>query len=198
MIYKRITSILIIAIIAFSFSSCKSEEQSGNTGSITDNGDYITVDISPADPDDVASAAADFKPNKNYNYEKSDTTIAGDEVKADGYILSAKNDKDKEIATVYFEQSDLNSLEIDVMTKDASDSDLDAATKMVRQLILAAFENFPIDELDGQLPLSTAKIKALISNNTQEDNIIYGSNNEISVGYEFEPKSGILFFRIEI
>ena len=193
--FKRLLSILFIIVLSLTLCSCKNN---GNTGSVSKDGDFIQVDITPADPDSVASAAADYKPSKNYNYEKSDTTIADDEVKADGYILSNKEDEEKPIATVYFEQSDANTLEIDVLAKGTSDSDLDESIKLVKELILATFENFPFDELDEEIPFTTEKIKALVKNNQSESIIIYGETSDLSVGYEYDPHSGMLFFRIEM
>lgn len=198
MLLKRILCVLFAVIFTLTLCSCKSAKDDTPTGSITDNGDTIQVDIIPADPKDVASAAADYKPDDGYKYEKSDTTIADDDYKADGYILSAKDDKNKSVACVYYEQSDVNSMEIDVMTKDATDADLEAAIKMVRSLILSTFENFPLDSLNGNLPLTVVEIRRLIVNNAQVEDIIYGRDSDVSISYYFEPKGGALIYRIEI
>lgn len=198
----RIISLLLAIICIFAFAGCKSS--SVGTGKLIQNEDLIQYDITPKDPDNVVSAADDHKTNDGYNYEKADDADlipTDEETKADGYTLTVKDEeteKSKNIASVYIEQGDLNILEIDIMTTDASDADLEAAVKLVRELISSSFDNFPLTELEETLPLSVAKIKALISNNVDESNTVYGRDTSTFVGYEYYADNGILIIRAEL
>lgn len=198
----RLFAVLLAFPLIFSFTACKANKDDVGTGSRIDNGDIVQYDITPTKPEDVASAAADHKPESGYDFQKSEEVIVPVEenVVADGYILTTKDEKTdetKSIASVYHEQGDINCLEIDIMTEGASNEDLEAAAKLVRELIESSFNNFPTEELDGQLPLSVIKIKELIVNNVQTGETVYGQDTAISISYEYYPEGGTLIYRIE-
>ena len=199
---KRLCSVILAIILVFALSACKANKDDIGTGSQIDNGDIIQYDITPTKPEAVASAAADHKPESGYDFQKSDEVIVPVEenVVAEGYTLTTKDEKTdetKSIASVYHEQGDINCLEIDIMTEGASNEDLEAAAKLVRELIESSFNNFPTEELDGQLPLSVIKIKELIVNNVQTGETVYGQDTAISISYEYYPEGGTLIYRIE-
>ena len=201
---KSIRIISLFLAISCIFVSAGCNSSSVGTGELLQNEDVIQYDITPKDPENVVSAADDHKADDGYNYEKADNTdfVPTDEgTIANGYTLTVKDEKtnkDKDLASVYIEQSDMNVLEIDIMTNDATDSDLEAAVKLIRELVNSSFDNFPMTELEATFPLSVAKIKALISNNTAESNIVYGRDISTYISYDFYPDSGILIIRAEI
>lgn len=198
----RFLSLMLATIMIFCFASCKStDKDTSGTGSRIDNGDYIQYDINPNKPEKVASAAADHKPESGYEYKKEENIILpNDDAQADGFLLTTtdkETNETKDIVSVYHEQGEYNILELDVMVENATDADIDAAVKLVRELMVSYFENFPINEIEKHLPLSTQKIKALIYNNEQVSETIYGANTETSISYDYYPKGCILIFRIE-
>jgi len=204
----KIFCTFLALILVFSLTACNNSSSSDNsssktgTGSKIDNDDLIQYDIVPDKPEKVVSAANDYKPESGYEYKKENNIINTDEnVTAEGFTLTTtdeKTEKPKDIVYVYYEQGDINALEIDVLTKDATDADLDAAVKLIKELISSCFTNFPIDTIKNDLPLSTASLKALRSNNASVSEIVYGADtNNVSISYEYFPRSSTLIFRIE-
>ena len=198
----KIISLILSIIMLLSFVACKSTKSgTDKTSSENQNPEIIQYDITPNKPEVVVSAAADHKPDKGYEYNKEENVLPTDEnTVADGFLLTTTDEESKEtknIVSVYHEQGDINVMELDVLTKDATDADIDAAVKLIRELMETSFEKFPMSDVEKHLPLSTAKIKTLISNNAQVSETVYGDDTAISITYDYFPTSGSLIFRIE-
>ena len=195
-------SLILSLIMIFSFAACSTNKDTSSTSSKIDNDDLIQYDITPNKPDKVASAAADHKPESGYDYKKENNVIAPDEnTQAYGFSLTTTDEKSNEtknLVYVYHEQGELNVLEIDVLVKDATDADIDAAVKLLRELISSSFENFPMNDVEKYLPLSTAKIKELRFNNEPVSETVYGTDSNISISFDYYPNGCTLFFRIEL
>ncbi len=197
-IMKKFALIALMLCAVLLLCSCNSvKDDTANTSSLTTEDGSPDFNIKPSDDDKIVSDTEDYKPSDNVNYEKVDVTIAPEDVEANGFDLSDKK-TNMSIATVYIERGENGYISIDINTKNASDENLNSAIDMTRSIISSVYKNFPFDEFDGQIPLSLKTLKDLISGNTRSDNIIYGSDFDSSISYEFFPDTGVIIYNIEL
>ena len=191
---KKFSLILIVSVLAvLMLSSCSGKNKdtsASDSGSIYSDASY--ADIKPQDSDKIMSDISNYTPESGYNFKTSESTVS----EGDTYYELTDETSSKELGCVYITSGSSNTVEIDIYTKECTDSDLAAGLDMAYNAIQSIFSDYTFEKYP-EIPLDYDSVKAVINNNASQSNSIYSEGLSASVSYEYFPSDGLLNYYIE-